>query len=387
MRAPRRLLSIAHSYVVALNRRLAHEMARVGGRDWEVTAAAPTFFHGGRDLRPVYLEPLACEPCRLVPVPAYLTRKVHVFFYGRQLRRLLAENWDLVHCWEEPYILAGRQVAWWTARQTPLVFATYQNLSKRFPPPFNWIERQCLRRATGWISGGQTITDALHDRRGYRDRPNRMIAMGVDVDRFQPNPAAGQSVRAELGWDKQGPAVIGYLGRFVHEKGVELLMRALEGVETPWRALFVGTGPLEPALRAWADRHSGRVRVCAEVGHDAVPRHLNAMDVLCAPSQTLPNWREQFGRMLIEAFACGVPVIGSDSGEIPYVIGHAGVVVGEKDEAGWQRVLTELIESPNRRRELAALGLERAHAAFAWPVIARQHLDFFDELLENKARR
>src|SRR5262245_65212531 len=100
---PRRLLSVAHSYCVALNRRLAHEMTRAGGDRWEVTAVAPAFFRG--ELRPVPLELIANEPCRLEVVPAYFTRQIHVMLYGRRLRQILREPWDLVHCWEEPYIL------------------------------------------------------------------------------------------------------------------------------------------------------------------------------------------------------------------------------------------------------------------------------------------
>ena len=109
----RRLLSLGHSYAVGMNRRLVHEMARVGGGSWEVVAAAPKYFHGN-DLRPVHLEPAAEEPCRVVALNAYLTRRIHVFVYGRQLRSVLSEGWDVVHCWEEPYIFAGGEVAWWT---------------------------------------------------------------------------------------------------------------------------------------------------------------------------------------------------------------------------------------------------------------------------------
>jgi glycosyltransferase involved in cell wall biosynthesis len=385
MTRPRRLLSMGHSYVIAANRRLAHEMSRVGNGVWEVTAAAPEYFHGGNDLRPASLEPLADEPCPLVGLPAYLTSRVHLFAYGRRLRSLLARGWDLIHCWEEPYILAGAQVAWWLPRGTPLVYRTAQSYSKRFPPPFNWMERYALAHASGWICSGTTVAEALSGRQGYDNLPMRLIPLGVDLDAFRSDAAAGAAVRRDLGWDADGPPVVGYLGRFAPEKGLPLFMRALDGLATPWRALFVGEGHLESSLRQWASGHGDRVHVCTGVRHAEVPRYLNAMDILCAPSQTMPNWREQFGRMLVEAFACGVPVIGSDSGEIPHVIGDAGLVVGEADEAGWSAALATLLENPARRAELAGRGLDRAHRLYAWPVVARQYLDFFEEVLDKRS--
>ena len=121
--------------------------------------------------------------------------------------------------------------------------------------------------------------------------------------------------------------------------------------------------------------------VVTGVLHDQVAAYLNAMDLLCAPSQTTAGWREQFGRMLIEAFACGVPVVASDSGEIPWVVADAGVIVGERDTDAWTRAIAGLVVDPERRRGLAALGLRRASSVFAWSVVARQHLDFFEELV------
>jgi glycosyltransferase involved in cell wall biosynthesis len=380
----RRLLTIAHSYVVRLNRRLAHELARAGGDRWDVCAAAPTYFHGGNDLRPVALEIDGPEPCPVRAVPAHFTRRVHCFLYGLPLRRLLAEPWDLVHCWEEPYVAAGRQVAWWSPPGAALVYATFQNLPKRYPPPFRWFERACLRRAAGWVAFGQTIAENLSLRDGYRERPVRVIPAGVDAEAFRPDPAAGAAVRHSLGWEAGGPPVVGFVGRFIPEKGIELLTRVLDGITTPWRALLVGEGPLEGWLRSWAAGHGGRARVSTGVRHAEVPRYLNAMDVLCAPSQTTTRWREQFGRMLVEACACGVPVIGSDSGEIPHVIGDAGLVVGEADEDAWRAALASLLDSPARRAELSARGLDRARCRYAWPVVARQHLAFFEELLGKR---
>jgi glycosyltransferase involved in cell wall biosynthesis len=366
---------------VALNRRLAHEMARAGRGRWDVTAVAPEFFRG--ELRPVPLERIADEPCRLEAVPARFTRRVHVMLYGRRLRQLLREPWDLVHCWEEPYVLAAGQVARWTPRPTPIVFWTAQNLSKWYPPPFDWVERYCLKRCAGWLACGESIVQTMLAR-GYACKPHRVMPLGVDLDVFRPNPEAGAEVRRRLGWEAPGPPVVGYLGRFVPEKGVGFLMKVLDDVTVPWRALFVGGGPMEGELRRWAERYGDRVAVVTGVKHDLVPVHLNAMDVLCAPSQTRPRWREQLGRMLIEAFACGVPVLASDSGEIPYVVADAGRVVGEADRPAWVAALVELLESPSLRDELRGRGLERVRDHYSWPVIARRHLDFFDELLDSK---
>jgi glycosyltransferase involved in cell wall biosynthesis len=386
MSRPRKLLSVGHSYTVALNRRLAHELARASGGAWEVTAVAPRYFHGSRDLRPVTLKVDAPEPCDVVPVRAYLTQRVHVFFYGPRLRSLLAQDADLVHCWEEPFVLAGAQIAAWTPRATPLVFLTAQNLSKRYPPPFNLFESYCVERCAGWMACGRSVVETLVPR-GYGRRPYRVMPLGVDLEHFGPDLAAGQATRRGIGWEPAGAPVVGYLGRFVPEKGLQLLMDVLDQLTTPWRALFVGTGPLEPVLRQWAQRYGDRVRLCTGVTHDEVPRYLNAMDVLCAPSQTAPHWREQFGRMLVEAFACGVPVVGSDSGEIPHVVGSAGVVAGEADLAAWTQALGELLDNAASREEWGERGLDCARTRYAWPVIARRYLEFFEEILVGRPPR
>jgi glycosyltransferase involved in cell wall biosynthesis len=392
----RRLLTVAHSYVVALNRRLAEEMARAGtAAGWEVVAAAPEFVRG--DLRPIRLEPgpgygtdgngRGPSPLRVEPVPFRLSRFPHLAAYGRRLARLMARGWDVVHCWEEPYIVAGAQAAAWAPARSRLVYSTFQNIPKSYPPPFCWLERFAMSRADGWTAFGWTVEAALIRRPGYRSRPRRVIPVGVDTDAFRPDPAAGREVRRRLGWAPDGPPVVGYLGRFVPEKGLATLTAALDSLaDTPWRAMLVGGGPMEPDLRAWAGRHGDRVRIVTGVPHDGVPAHLAAMDVLAAPSRTTPRWREQLGRMLLEAFACGTPVAASDSGEIPHVVADAGVVVGEADAPGWRAALAGLLESPARRAELAARGRERALREYAWPVVAGRYLEFFGELMEGQRR-
>ena len=376
-RPRRRLLTVAHSYCVDLNRRLAQELAATG--EWDVTAVGPERFRG--DFGWHTFEPHASEPCAAVPIPAHFSRRVHLMLYGRKLGALLKEPWDLVHCWEEPYVASAAQVAFSVGRSVPVVFATFQNIAKKYPPPFNWFERYTMARAAGVIAFGRTVFEVVSARTPPHT-PMRVISPGVDVARFKPDADARARVRASYGW-RDGTPVVGFVGRFVEQKGLQLLMDALERLQTPWRALLVGGGPLESDVREWSRRHGDRVRIETSVAHDDVPAYLNAMDLLCAPSQTTPQWREQFGRMLIEAFACGVPVVASDSGEIPHVVADAGLVVAERDIAGWTDAIGRLIGDQSMRVGLADRGRSRAETVFSWPVVARQHLDFFEDIVSR----
>jgi len=356
-------------------------MGVAGKGQWEVTAVAPSFFHG--DLRSISLEAAEGEACRLVSVPVWFSRKVQLMLYGSKLRGLIrGHSWDFVHCWEEPFIPAAAQIARWTPAKVPFVFWTAQNLSKQYPAPFNWIEKYCLNRCVGWLACGHSIVETMMTR-GYGKRPHRIIPLGVDLHRFRPHPEAREKVLKDLGWEDSGSPIVGYMGRFVPEKGVGLLMRVLDQVKSPWRALFLGGGVMADELKAWSLKYPGRVAIASGVPHDDVPAYLNTMDLLAAPSQTIPTWKEQFGRMLTEAFACGVPVIASSSGEIPYTVADAGLIVPEADEPAWSEAIGELIDSPALRADYRRRGLDRVHTNYSWPIIAKRHLAFFDELLDS----
>lgn len=383
MRQPLTLLMVGHSYCVSLNRRLCHEVALAGGGRVAVTVAAPSFYQG--DLRAIALERLDGEPYTLEGVKTLGSRFPIAFLYGRRLMQLLRQPWHVVHAWEEPYILAGAQIARGTSAQSSLVYSSFQNQPKRYPPPFQWCERYALGRASGWTAFGKTIAENLASRPGYRDRPSRMIPLGIDSAVYRADPAARLRVLRDLNWSDAGPPIIGYLGRFVPEKGLGLLMDCLDALDAgSWRMLFLGGGPMEAELNIWSKRYPDQVRIVTGVPHSGVPAYLNAFDLLAAPSQTTPRWKEQLGRMLLEAMATGVPIIASDSGEIPYVVADAGRIVAESDAQGWVSALSHLIASPAERALLRDAGLERARTVYAWPHIARAFLNFFIELHEHK---
>jgi glycosyltransferase involved in cell wall biosynthesis len=377
-----RVLTIGHSYVVALNRAVAREVAR--DPDFEVTVAAPGFFHG--DLRDLALETEpAGSPLRLVELDVQWSRWIHMFHYNhRQLRRLVGGGeFDVVHAWEEPYIYAGFQIARSLAGMiTPFCFRTAQSNSKNFPPPFRFFERATLARSQGWIAGGDLVYEAMRTR-GYPADRGRILTLAVDTSIFQPiDDFRRLSLRNRLGL--RSP-VIGYIGRLTSGKGLRVLMLAMDkiGGDRLWSLLLLGSGPLEPEILRWAETRGWSDRVIVVLAkHNDVPSYLGVMDLLVAPSQTMRNWKEQFGRMLIEAFACGVPVLGSDSGEIPYVIGEAGRIIPEEDVEGWAGAIIDLLEQPELRSELAARGMKRC-IPYSVATVAEQYRDYYRWLAEQ----
>lgn len=377
-----RILTIGHSYCVALNRAPLRELAR--DPDFDVTVGAPSFFQG--DLRAIKIEP---EPpdsgLQVVPLNTRLSRLVHIFSYDNAALEALirSRDFDIIHAWEEPYIFAGYQIARAVKSSSArFCFRTAQSYVKRYPPPFGYFERNVLARAQGWIAGGRLVREAML-LRGFPIESGRTLTLAVDTDVFRPlTDATRTAVRSDLGLSG---LVIGFVGRLTRSKGLDVLMAALEKVDESlrWSLLVLGSGGYRDRVLAWAKRRgwSDRVKIKL-VDHADVPLYIGCMDLLVAPSQSERNWREQFGRMLVEAFGAGVPVIGSDSGEIPFVIGDAGKVVGETDVAGWTNAIESLLRSPDARADLRARGLARV-SQYSVPTIASQYGDFYRWLAER----
>ena len=131
---------------------------------------------------------------------------------------------------------------------------------------------------------------------------------------------------------------------------------------------------MQSEIEALADSLELRDRlvIINAVPHHDVPRYMNAMDALVLPSRTTPHWKEQFGHVLIEAMACGTPVIGSDSGAIPEVIDSAGLIFPEGDIDALAQHLRRLASHRDESRRLSQAGLARVHALYTHDTIAEQ---------------
>jgi glycosyltransferase involved in cell wall biosynthesis len=164
-----------------------------------------------------------------------------------------------------------------------------------------------------------------------------------------------------------------------------VLLEAAARLSGDWRLRFVGNGPLREIIPMRA-RELGigeRVTVEAAVASTDVPSILHELDVLALPSLTTPAWKEQFGRILQEAMACAVPVVGSDSGEIPHVIGDAGLVTPEGDASALSGALERLKTDRALRRELGGRGRVRALERFTQASIAEQTVQVYRQVMSG----
>ena len=263
------------------------------------------------------------------------------------------------------------------APRAKAVFFTWWNIPYRPQQPFRAIEQFNLRHSDGAIAGNRAAELILREK-GYSGPLLVLPQLGVDATLFAPGD--GGELRNKLG---VGDFVIGYAGRLVPEKGLRVLMRALDGFDGDFDILMVGSGPLEPEIRAWGAALTAGRRLCVHpsVPHTQIPALMKTMDVFVLPSLTTPFWKEQFGHVLIEAMACGVPVIGSDSAEIPQVIRGAGRVVPENDPDGLRVALRELAANPGERSALGSQGRARVLANFTHERISARTVDFLGDLV------
>jgi glycosyltransferase involved in cell wall biosynthesis len=166
------------------------------------------------------------------------------------------------------------------------------------------------------------------------------------------------------------------------------LLNAVAKSEQRVHCWLVGGGPQKDALAARAAQNDlvGRVHFLPNQDHTALAEIMSAFDVFALPSRTVGNWKEQFGRVIAEAGAAGIAVIGSDSGAIPDVIGDAGIVFPEGDETAIADAIRTLLEQPALRAEYGANGRRRAEELFSWQPVAKQYSDLLLYLSGLKER-
>jgi teichuronic acid biosynthesis glycosyltransferase TuaC len=252
-----------------------------------------------------------------------------------------------------------------TARGTDINLISHYRLAKR------WI-RWAAQRADGIVA----VSDALRDRLIELGVPGSRIVVlrnGVDLELFAPQDRA--AARRELGLGAEGPIVLS-VSSLVPLKGVDLVIRAVAALRDA-SLVVVGEGPEASALRGLAEalQLRERVRFLAPMPQQRLVAVYNAADVL-----VLASAREGCPNVLLEALACGTPVVAAAVGGVPEIVrkGAAGRVVAERTPEALARAIRDLLADPPARAAV------RAHAErFDWGPTTAGQIRLFRSILSR----
>lgn len=377
--APLRVLFVSHAYVVGVNQGKLEAIAQ--HKDIEVGLLTPSNWKALEWNRRLPLE---------TPSENIRTYSAPVLFSGRGGAHLYApwKLWqvlndcrpDIVQVEEEVFSLCAFEFAVWS-RLTgkPLAVFGWENIDRQLPLPRRWICQFVLNTAQLILPGNHDGANIMR-RWGYTGLLEVMPQMGVDPEFFSPHKASSISTEGDRAF------CIGFLGRLFHGKGIDLIFAAahqLQKQNLDFRILICGSGPSETELKRVAQEQGVADRVIWQgaVRHEQAPAMIGQFDVLVLPSRTTPEWKEQFGHVLIEAMSMGVPVIGSSSGEIPNVIGEKDLVFEEENAFELATILERMIRDASWHQAMGNYGLERIKQMYTHQRIAERLFDLWQTLL------
>ncbi len=385
-----KVLAISHACVVDVNQQLFAELAKF--EDLEIALVIPRVFNtdlrgklkfsvlSNFDGKIFAMRPLFAGKNRLLG-----NKGIHLYFYPYWWKPVREFNPDIIHIDEEPWSLSTLQFALSGAKSgAKILFYSKQNILKRLPFPFSIFERTVFRVSNCAVALTEEVRQVLC-KKGY-EKQIFIVPHGVKLEHFYPRDML--TLRNKLGLNS---LVVGYVGRLTEEKGVIDLVRSLSILsrkDVKFQSLIVGSGPYKGKVKRTIDNLelNGLIRIIPSVPHNEISKYYNCIDILVVPSHTTKSWKEQFGRVLIEAMACGVPVIGSSSGEIPNIIRKTGggLIFQERNTKDLAAKICELLRDDGKRKELGQKGREKVIELYSYEVVARQFYEVYKRLLVGK---
>jgi glycosyltransferase involved in cell wall biosynthesis len=320
---------------------------------------------------------------RLRVLPCLLSGYTHFHFYTAPIGPIEA---DLVHIEEEPWSLVTYQfMRRCVSSKKPVVFFTWQNINKKYPPPFAYFERYTFAHAGAAIAGNVDARKIL-EKRGFSKPITIIPQLGIDTGLFRKRDVFELRGKLAIANDS---FIIGYVGRIVEAKGIADLVHAFALLPESCTLVLVGEGEFLISAKQLVQRLgvSSRVRWIPRVLSLEIPQYMNLFHALVLPSRTTPRWKEQFGHVLIEAMSSETPPVGSSSGEIPNVIGDAGLVFREGDVADLAASLRVLLEEPGYRASLGSKARNRVLKKFTDDRIAEETVRVYEQTLGSFSRQ
>ncbi len=388
-----RILVASHTYIVDINREKFKILAHLKP-DIEVTVIVPRRWKPGGVHNKIIETQFSQEGSfQVVPISNFSQNNQGLLTFGTDVIELLQKNRpQIIQVEQGSKSLAFAQLILLNKLlklQAKNILFTWWNLPYQLKWPVSVLENYNLNHTDGIIAGNLDGAEILRER-GYQGALKVMPQLGVDETLFRCTGKDADLCR-KFGIEPTD-FVVGFVGRFVEEKGLLTLAEALGGLkESSWKWLLVGQGKLRSHLEQkcieWGI--SDHIVWVESVSHEEIPPYINLMNCLVLPSQTsykfktltTVGWKEQFGHVLIEAMACKIPVIGSDCGEIPHVIGDAGLIFPEGNAGILRDCLRQLMERRELGVDLGDRGYHRAMSNYTNQALAEQLWEFYKELL------
>ncbi|MFK7823200.1 MAG: glycosyltransferase [Oligoflexales bacterium] len=349
------LLSISQAMVVAAYRSFFYQLAHVVSRSERSTdvalgiVAPHQFIELGGQLK-------SCEKFqypytnhglnrmgKVLKAKRFHVQTVLFRGLGKTIKQFLRSNKkgeNIIFCMAEPYSVTSLLV-WLTAffvkrNQFKFFCIATQNIYKDFAWPIKAIQGFVLKRCDGIFALGDEHEGVIR-RSGYKG-PFFSFPLWFNSDLFRPRPYS-ECVKVFSDLDLsilKGRKVLGFSGALKEEKGIIDLLNFLkinhEKLKDQYAFVVCGYGPLESELKKSLEELMDLGLLTYFFGPlpaDKMPNFFSLCDILVVPSKTKKHWKEQFGRIIVEAKACGCSVVGSDSGEIPVVVDHPDYIFSE----------------------------------------------------------
>lgn len=378
MRPPIRVLVASHTYVVGANQAKLRALAATGRV--EVGLLVPRNWRDRTLGLAFELEDATDGRVQVFPASIVMAGRVggYVFRPDQATAALRRFRPDILHVEAEVFsLVAFALVALGRTFGVARTLFCWENVERDLG--LRRVNTRVVTASLAHLFAGSGETAELVRRWGYGGEVTVVPQLGIEV---RPDLQPRRPPERE--------PVIGYVGRLVSWKGVDLLLHALADLRDRGlhaRGVVVGTGPEEGRLRRLATMLGiGRdVTWHGWKAQDEVREVLADVDVLVLPSRSIPTWREQFGHVLIEAMAEGMPVVGSTCGAIPDVIGHRDLVFPEGDWRALAELLFRLLSDPAFYQAAARHSVERLQA-FTNAAIAQRMADAWEMVLERLAR-
>lgn len=362
-----RVLMVSKACIVGIYQRKLEAIAQQGV---ELCVLVPPSWKDERGEQP--LERVYTDGYILTAIPIRFNGNFHLHHYPTIGQHIRDFQPDIVHIDEEPYNVATWQALYHAKKiNAKSLFFSWQNIKRDYVPPFRWGEQWVFNNIDYALVGTDDAGEVMRAK-GYHGQMATIPQFGTDSDLFKPAES-----------HKERPFTIGFIARIVPEKGVESLLRAVAQLQGDWRLRLVSGGSAieEMKILAQSLNIDDKVEFVGQLPSTDLPAEYHKIDTLVLPSLTRPNWKEQFGRVIVEAMASGVPVIGSDSGAIPTVIGNAGLIVPEDDVTALAQSIQQLMDKPPLRADLIQQGRERFLAHFTHESIAQATVAVYRKML------